>query len=374
MVIWQNNPAKEKRSRSEGIPGISASNTLGTGNIWFGAGTKMFMQTIGVQKDLSNFSGNDSNSSVEKDFIVVPHINGTIGLTGFVQIEINSIPYDGKKIGLTMASLKLTIPGKDNLRYFGLAGKLNVALATEENVFTTLEETPAFDPILTFTGIADVDFIKKHPSLPLKLYFNYSNHDNFKLHNIYQQHHAGIALEYKDNNGSLYLRTGAAFYKEKKTIPNPSPDPDFRSPLFDMGLGIKKRFKEGIPFVLSADINFDPVSPLGFLDSELHKPFQIDLTIKIPVFYKETNTEALRSLIYSEQLRLKNKNKINIGKLKPGSASTLTLNRLLLENYERDLLDDEVLNKVFKKESKKDRIKRHIRIKKEIDKNQESSE
>jgi len=192
-AFYQNSLAIEKRSRSEGIPGISSSNTLGAGNIWFGMGVKMFMQTTNVKfQDLRDVpdelfladvssSIDDSSALTSKDFIIAPQINGTIGLTSFMQIEINSIPYDGQKIGLTMASLKLTAPGNDNLRFWGFGGKVNVALSTEENKFTALEETPGFDPLLTFTGILDVDFIKKYPDLPLKLYLNYSNYDNFRF-------------------------------------------------------------------------------------------------------------------------------------------------------------------------------------------------
>ncbi len=377
-IFGQNIQAKGKRSRGEGIPAVSASNTVGTGNIWFESAGKSYMQTGKLNlAELQNVpdkkyypsltSRLDTNYSLtKKDLLLAPQINGTIGLTGFMHIEGTSIPWDGDKIGITTGSIKLTLPNNDNLRIFGAGLMLNVTLSTEENSYTVLEETPAFDPLISYTLIGDIDLIKYNPTMPFKLYFNYSNADNFRFYYLYSQHNFKLAFEYKGENKSIYSRFGMALYKEKENSKNPNPNPDFIPPLFEMGIGFKKYFDKAFPFSLYADIQFDPLNPIKFLSSELRKPIQIEMGIKIPIFYKETNAEALRSLIFTEQNRLENKNTTAINKFGKRKAKDLTLDRLLLENYDRDMLDDPKLNEIFKHKSEKEILEQRKKIKKTL--------
>jgi len=180
-----------QRSRAEAVPGMQASNTVGQGDIWLGLGGYSFIRVQPMHRDrlaamVDSAYRDDllrlrTGSAVKRDLFLVPQLAGAIGLTGFIQAEGKTVPWDGRKLGASTASVKITTPFNDDLRTFGVAVSLSATLSTEENIYVGNERTPGFDPILHLTAIGDLDLVKLLPALPLKAYFNYANLDDHRL-------------------------------------------------------------------------------------------------------------------------------------------------------------------------------------------------
>ena len=191
-LLAQTGLAAQMRSRAEGVPGVLASNTVGLGDIWVTGGLSSYFRISPVANDVLSKQvdtayRNDfrqrygSGNRLHRELVMVPDVGGVIGLANFLHLEVSGIPWDGEKLGATTARLQLTLPGNDNLRVFGLGLALNATLSTEEDVYSRGETTPGFDPLLSFTVMADLDWIKVSPSLPLKLYVNYASLDDYRL-------------------------------------------------------------------------------------------------------------------------------------------------------------------------------------------------
>ncbi|MBF0432288.1 MAG: hypothetical protein HQK83_13470 [Fibrobacteria bacterium] len=381
LFLQQLGLAKDIRSRSESIFGMFATNTVGLGNIFISGGFQTYFQTSviapevidslvhsSLTDELHNLVGNDDSFS-KRDYYLTPYVNAVVGLTSFMHLEVSSIPWNGQKIGVTSAVLKMTLPGNDNLRVIGFAGTANVTLSTEENVVNSQKETPSFDPVISFSVLADADLIKWYPAFPAKLYLNYANFDDVRFHNYYNQHKVSVGFEYKGEKESYYLKSGLAVYLEKSEELSATVNLDGSTGITHFGGGYRKRFVGIHPFTINVDFEFDLLSPFGFLDDVLHKSPLLSFNIQTPVFYKETNTEALRSLMYAEQARKRIAAAPATIKLKRRKASDLTLDMLMIKNINRDFLEDDQLDAIFLKEDKEQKIKQRQKIFRELNSN-----
>ncbi len=304
--------AAQMRSRAEGVPGVLASNTVGLGDIWVTGGMSSYFRIRPVANDVLSKSvdsvyRNDfrqlygSGNKLQRDLLLVPNIGAAIGLANFLHLEVESVPWDGEKLGATTARLKFTLPGNDDLRVFGLGASLNATLSTEEDIYSRGATTPGFDPLLYFSVMADLDWIKISNSLPVKFYLNYSGLDDYRLAHAYSQHQVRVAAEYKGYRKGYYLRGSAMFYKPLATRFNPDPGKDFLPTFFDVGLGYRATF--GDRFAFTADLSFDPTHPISFYSQEVRKPPKLELRVEAPLVFTETHAEAMRALIFNEEQR-----------------------------------------------------------------------
>ncbi|MDB5106264.1 MAG: hypothetical protein JWP91_3953 [Fibrobacteres bacterium] len=304
--------AAQMRSRAEGVPGVLASNTVGLGDIWVTGGMSSYFRIRPVANDVLSKSVDSvyrddfrqlygSGNKLQRDLLLVPNVGAAIGLANFLHLEVESVPWDGEKLGATTARLKFTTPGNDNLRVFGLGISLNATLSTEEDIYSKGETTPGFDPLLYFSVMADLDWIKIQPSLPVKVYLNYSGLDDYRLAHAYTQHQIRFAAEYKGYRKGYYLRGSAMLYKPLATKFNPEPGKGFLPTLFELGAGYRTIFGER--FTFTADVSLDPVNPLSFYSKEVSKPPKIQVGIEAPLVYNETRAEAIRALIFNEEQR-----------------------------------------------------------------------
>lgn len=311
-LLAQSALAAQMRSRAEGVPGVSASNTVGLGDIWVTVGTSSYFSIRPVANDVLSRSVDSvyrddfrrlygSGNKLRRDLLLVPNVGAAIGLANFLHLEAESVPWDGEKLGATTARLKFTLPGNDNLRVFGLGLCLNATLSTEEDVYSRGETTPGFDPLLYISVMADVDWIKIKPSMPIKVYLNYSGLDDYRLVHAYTQHQFRFAAEYKGYRKGYYLRGSAMLYKPLATRFNPEPAEGFLPALFDLGLGYRSVIGERITF--TADLSFDPVNPISFYSKEISKPPKIQIGFEAPLVYNETRAEAIRALIFNDEQR-----------------------------------------------------------------------
>src|SRR3954470_12623934 len=131
--------AAQMRSRAEGVPGVQASNTVGLGDIWVTAGLSSYFRIKPVSNDklaesVDTSFRNDfrqlygSENKLQRELLLVPSLGGIIGLANFLQMELQSQPWDGQKLGASTARIKFTLPNNDNLRVVGLACSLNATL------------------------------------------------------------------------------------------------------------------------------------------------------------------------------------------------------------------------------------------------------
>lgn len=338
----------QMRSRSESVPGMQASNTVGLGDVWLsgGLGTQFSVRPVlgdelagmvdsAYRGDFRTLYG--SEDRLRRDLRLVPMVGGAIGLAGFLHLEFQSVPWDGEKLGASTARLKITTPGNDNLRVVGLGFSLNATLSTEEDIYSRGETTPGFDPLLHFTAIADLDLIKAANGYPLKAYLNYSSLDDHTLARAYKQHRLAIALEHKGARRSWHLRLAAHKYKPLRTRFNPEPGDGYLAAFFELGAGYRACISDRVS--VAAEISLDPVNPIRFYDKEAGKPPRIQAEVSAPLFYTETRTEAIRALIFNEQdrrrlRRLAERNprpKVAAGDSAKAGAAGLELDALTLE-------------------------------------------
>jgi hypothetical protein len=304
--------AAQMRSRAEGVPGVMASNTVGLGDIWVTAGMSSYFRIRPVANDVLSKTVDSvyrddfrrlygSGNKLRRDLLLVPDVGAAIGLANFLHLELEGVPWDGEKLGATTARLKFTMPGNDNLRVFGLGMSLNATLSTEEDIYSRGETTPGFDPLLYFSVMADVDWIKIRPSLPVKVYLNYSGLDDYRLAHAYTQHQLRFAAEYKGYRKGYYLRGSAMLYKPLATNFNPNPSGEYLPALFELGFGYRAVIGDRITF--SADVSLDPVNPISFYSKVASKPPKIQVGFTAPLVYNETRAEAIRALIFNEEQR-----------------------------------------------------------------------
>lgn len=313
-ILAHNASAAQMRSRSESVPDIEASNTVGLGDIWVTGGLSSYFRVRPVPSDKLSQTVDTAYRSdflllygtenkLQRDLLLVPEIGGSIGLANFLHLEIQSVPWDGEKLGASTARLKFTTPANDNLRVFGAGLSLNATLSTEEDIYSRGATTPGFDPVLYFTAIADADLIKLAPALPVKLYLNYSNLDDYRLVHAYTQHRLVGAAEWKGARDGGYVRLAAMLYKPLATKLNPNPADSYLPMLFELGLGY--RMSIGDRYTVTADVSLDPIRPLSFYDREVVKPPKLHLEVTAPIVYNETRAEAIRALIFNEEQRRK---------------------------------------------------------------------
>jgi hypothetical protein len=301
-----------KRSRAEAIPGMHASNTAGLGDIWLQTGvTGLFRvtpvshyQLLGLvdsayRSDAQSLAG--EKEQMGRDVQLAPSLKATIGLAEFLSLEVENVPWDGEKIGASRAGLLLTTPGNDDLRVFGVAVMADATLSTEEDIYSRGETTPGFDPLFHYGIVADADFIKWTPTLPIKLYLNWNTLSEYRLAHAFKQQWLAGGLEWKGYRREYYSHIGFTWFKALSTRFNPDPKTDWEGPHSDLALGTRWFF--GDRFWGNAEISFDPIRPLAFYSDATHSPPRFFVGFDIPVVFQETRAEAVRALIYNEELR-----------------------------------------------------------------------
>jgi len=311
-LLAQTGMAAQMRSRAEAVPGMQASNTVGLGDIWLTGGLSSYFRIRPVANDVlakqvDTVYRDDfrllygSGNRLQRELVMVPEVGGIIGLANFLHLEVSGVPWDGEKLGAATARLQLTMPGNDNLRVFGFGVALNATLSTEEDIYSRGATTPGFDPLLFFTVMADLDWIKVMPTLPLKCYFNYSNLDDYTLAHAYTQHRFAFAAEYKGNRKGYWARVSTLLYRPLATRFNPDPAKSFLAPFYEMGVGYRTMLGNRISF--TAEASLDPVHPISFYDRAANKPPRIAIGFQSPLVYNETRAEAIRALIFNDEER-----------------------------------------------------------------------
>ncbi|MDD5675636.1 MAG: hypothetical protein PHC61_15815 [Chitinivibrionales bacterium] len=272
------------RGRSEGTITIPASNVIGNGNITVYFQPNAWYSAQGFRLD--------------------PILGGCIGISDIMQISAQTIPLGSKGLGPTEAHVQLTLPGNNVLRFFGLAADVDLFLSTAQDTITiTTDKTkPDFNPFLFPSAIIDLDWLALYKSLPLKTYLAVNLADNGELLFRYNQIAVNYGAEWKMNLHSFFLDGGIGLYQEKHTkISAGDAGYDQQYGWLEPGgrYRLKNRFSVvgGVRFMV-----FESVKPRNGLQPNF---FGFHVRLEAPLLYKETNTEAIRTLIFMEQVKEK---------------------------------------------------------------------
>ena len=275
--------AQIKRSRSESMPGIAASNTIGFGDIWL-------------------YSRVSFDSRSDDRMVLEPYQAIGFGLSQNFSITAGAVPLEGgikKLIGQADAHLKITLPGNDNLRIFGVALQGDLVFTTEQDTVSEGqdEDRPAFVPRPGVTVAADMDLIKAVKMLPLKLYLNWSMFDNERLLIQYHQQSLRAALEYKGPRHSVFVALRYGLYKQVVRERGES-EGGYDEYHLAVVPGLRIRMLSRFSFTGQAVIT---VAAKQEVESEFYyERLGVRVGLEFPLFYRETNTEAVRAMIFLE--------------------------------------------------------------------------
>jgi hypothetical protein len=270
-----------KRGRNEGTASIPASNVVGNGNI-----------TV-----FANAGGGITSNSITG----IAGVGGLIGVGGIMQLSAGASVLDFSKMGPAEAHLQLTLPGNDKLRFFGVAlsGDLYLSSAVDTVNNAADSSKPFFNPHPLLSAIADLDWLAREKRVPLKTYLMVSLADNPQLLYRYNQLAIKLGAEWKAFRNSICADAGVSMYKEKRNRLNDSGDDMFRQYYVWIRPGARYRLGQRISITGFIGITlFDHLHDNTALDPER---LSLSLKVEAPLWFRETNTEAIRTLVFMDQ-------------------------------------------------------------------------
>lgn len=271
-----------KRGRNEGTYNIPASNVLGNGNI---------------------VTGGFISSSIGKSQLRFdPGVFLRIGLADILQLYGRSAMTNFRTLGGTEAHIQLTFPGNDHLRFFGASLSADLYLSTEMDTLSgaAISGRPEYHAYIRPSLIMDFDWIALNNDFPLKTYVHASMADNPDLLFLYSQLSLILGIEWKLSGNSYSIDIGSGFYRElRQPDAGITGDDTYAQQRFWIEPSIRYRL-------------FDRFSLLGAIRVLLlqkvksERPLtptylRIATAVEVPLVYKETNTEAIRSMLFIEK-------------------------------------------------------------------------
>jgi hypothetical protein len=330
-------PAQVKRGRNEGTFNIPASNVVGNGNILAGAAFAGSINGSGVRLDPGGFLA--------------------VGITDIMQLSGRMALTNFKSIGGTEAHFQLTMPGNEHLRFFGAAISGDLYLSTEMDTLSGAATSgrPEYHAYVRPSLIADLDWIARFKQLPLKTYLMLGMADNPDLLFLYSQLSVRMGLELKLNRNSYSVDFGAGFYRERARAQTDfAGDATFRQQRLWVEPAVRYRL-------------FDRFSILGAVRILLlqrvknERPLEpsyvrLSLALEAPILYKETTTEAIRTMVFVEREKVRQTSVLDSS----AGIAPETKSNLDLEVKKLDL-------DVEEGESEEDVLKRREEIQKKMD-------
>lgn len=272
-----------KRGRNEGTIYIPASNVLGNGNI----------------TAYADLGGIINSEAIEGN----AEVGAGIGIAGILQFNIQTSFINFRRFGPTEAHLQATIPGNNRLRFFGLAlfGDLYLSTSLDTIDVTADAGKPEYNPYPLFSAIADLDWLSRPKQLPIKTYLSFSLADNPRLLFEYNQIAIKTGIELKKYQHSLFVDLGVGIFKEKHNELSVKSNYDQKylwiSPGGRYRLRNRFSFLANFRFTLYRDVKKN--SSLDLLE-------WLSLTLKFeaPIIFRETDTEAIRTLVFIEKKKV----------------------------------------------------------------------
>jgi hypothetical protein len=237
-------------------------------------------------------------------FVLAPCVGGAVGITDIMELTGQIVPVSSHGMGPIEAHLQITTPANDKLRLLGVAVLADLFLSTAKDTLskTSAKDKPEYNSYPTATMVVDLDWLAWKKWLPIKTYVKLSMADNPDVLFRYDQIALMSAIEWKMFQHSLFCGVGTALYKEKQTKTFAG-DKGYVQRYAWIEPGARYRLFSRFSIVGSAKMTLyqalkdkDPLKP------EL---FNASLRIEAPIFFRETNTEAIRTLIFMQQKKEK---------------------------------------------------------------------
>lgn len=270
-----------KRVRNESTVHCRASNVMGSGNLSAFTGMSSSITRIALQAN--------------------PFIGARIGIAEIMQIQGQASLLDFNRLGPALVHLQLTTPKNDRLRFFGLAISADLHLSTSQDTFSVNTESskPEYSPFLTGSLLSDIDWVALWSHVPLKTYLNVGLVNDPQALHQYQQLQILKGFEWKMLEHSLFLEAGGAFYKEKPSRTNATGDQSFEQWHTWIQPGARYRLHKKISVVCGLGVTLAAKTHEGknITPSILNFSFRVEA----PIAFKETDTEAIRTLVFMEQ-------------------------------------------------------------------------
>jgi hypothetical protein len=276
--------ATVQRGRNEALVTTRASNVLGNRNLAAYAATR--------------------SSLFEQRLSALLLAGGSIGVAEIVQLSGQASLVDFREIGPLQAHLQITLPGNDRLRFFGLAvsGDLYLGTALDTLSLNAQSDKPIYTPELLASVIVDLDWLALFKRVPLKTYLEVGLADEPQLLHRYAQLSVKAGLEWKMYQHSIFLETGAGLYREKRNRLNMTGDRRYEQMYVWLQPGARYRIRERVSLlgaigltVASKQKDTDPFTP---------RLLKAALGVEMPIVFRETNAEAIRTLVFMEQFKV----------------------------------------------------------------------
>ena len=295
------------RDRNESPLNVPASNVSGNGTVVSSINTYVYMS----KKVFQNISG----------------IGMRIGAADIVHLSLQGSLIDLNRIGPMEAHLQITTPGNDRLRFFGIAllGDLYLSTALDTIGITTDTTKPEYNPYTLGSIIMDIDWISMFNTIPLKSFVYLSPVDEAQLLYAYDQYSIRCALEWKLIKNSIFTETSYSIYKRKGL----GVEAEKKAQAYVwQNIGFRYRIKNRISILFGIGV----LVYSDFNSNALFSPPIIGVTVKIeaPILIKETNTEAIRTLIFVERNTVKKE-----------ESYSIELPKSIKENNQFKLYDEE---------------------------------
>jgi hypothetical protein len=296
LLCSQGAHGQVQRGRSEAGLWQDAANVMGSGNIT-------------AFSRLSATYGSSGGS-------LSPIIGGQIGVGGIMEFRAQAAFQHFRQFGPLEAHLQLTLPGNDQLRLFngGVRGDLYLSTTQDTISLTTDAEKPEYSPFFGISVVGDIDWLARFKSFPFKTALAMSLVDDAEQLHRYNQLAISTALEWKQYRHALFLEGGTALYREKPNRLNPLGDDSYEQ--YYVWLAPGGRYRLADRFSLSGSLRITLYEKLKAIpatrtDLRLNPPTAaVALRIEVPLFFQETNTEAIRSLVFMEQRKEQDKNEL----------------------------------------------------------------
>lgn len=275
-----------KRGRNEGTINIPASNVEGNGNIILSSG-------------IQGYYGNEN-------FGVDPGIFVKVGIAEILQLSGRVSFINFSKLGSTEAHLQLTMPGNNHLRFFGAAVSGDLYLSTTMDTLSgdAVANRPDYHSYIRPSLIFDLDFISLFKQFPVKMYYSMGMADNPDLIYKYDQLSFKSGIEWKLLSNSFFSDIGYGIYKEKRLRNFPG-DPSYLQQTLWVEPGARYRFFGKYSLLGSVRVLlYQRVKKENPLAADYIK---LSTAFEMPIIYRETNTEVIRTLVFVEKQKEKKK-------------------------------------------------------------------
>jgi hypothetical protein len=273
-----------KRGRNEGTLNVPASNVIGNSNI------TIYTAALGQYGDTA---------------LVEPTIGAVVGISDLIELQASTSFTNFQGLGTTKVRIRATSPWNDHLRFFGISVSGDLYLTTAADTSTRGSTgKPDYSSYTYPYGIIDLDWLAVSKNLPLKTYFSFGMVEEPDKLFRYDQVSGIAGIEWKMYENSFFCDIGIGLYKERSQGSFPG-DPNYAQKVvwFEPGARYRLYGKYSLmgSFRVSALQWLKPRNPLKT------NPFHMAVAMEIPLLFSETNSEAIRTMIFVEHKKHKHK-------------------------------------------------------------------